>query len=55
MNRNMPAEDKNGRIAIIKVQGLDFSLLPTSCPIPTETDWGDIEYISPILTDQQAQ
>lgn len=51
----MPAEDKNGRIAIIKVQGLDFSLLPTSCPIPTETDWGDIEYISPILTDQQAQ
>ena len=51
----MPAEDKNGRIAIIKVQGLDFSLLPTSCPIPTVTDWGDIEYISPILTDQQAQ
>ena len=51
----MPAEDKNGRIAIIKVQGLDFSLLPTSCPIPKETDWGDIEYISPILTDQQAQ
>ena len=51
----MPAENKNGRIAIIKVQGLDFSLLPTSCPIPTETDWGDIEYISPILTDQQAQ
>ena len=51
----LPVKDKNGRIAIIKVQGLDFSLLPTSCPIPTETDWGDIEYISPILTDQQAQ
>ena len=51
----LPVEDKNGRIVIIKVQGLDFSLLPTSCPIPTETDWGDIEYISPILTDQQAQ
>ena len=51
----LPVKDKNGRIAIIKVQGLDFSLLPTSCPIPTETNWGTIEYITPILIDQQTQ
>lgn len=51
----MPVKEKTGRLAIVKVQGLDFSLMPTSCPIPTETQWGTIEYITPVLTDQQVQ
>lgn len=43
----------DGQMAIIKVEGERFSLLPTACPIPTKSQWEPITYFSNILADRQ--
>ena len=50
-----PIENNNGQIAIAKVEGMSFSLLPTSSPVPMQCQWGKIYYYSQILTDKNSQ
>ncbi len=49
------AQDETGQLGILKVSGTDFSLLPTACPIPMESQWGEINYLSQIVVDRNAQ
>lgn len=42
-------------VAFIHIHDTVFSLLPTSCPIPTTTKWGRIKYQSTSVTDTQAR
>ena len=39
-------------IAIARVQGETFSLLPTACPIPMRSQWGRICWYAPVLADR---
>ena len=39
-------------MAIAQVKGEDFSLLPTTCPIPMQSQWGRICWYAPILADR---
>ncbi len=51
----IPALDQKGKLGIIKVSGTNFSLLSTLCPVPTESRWGKINYISIIIVDRLEQ
>lgn len=51
----MPVENESGQMAIVEVCDTVFSLLPTTSPIPMQSQWGKIIYYSPIYTDQQRQ
>ena len=51
----MPVTNDAGEVAIVQVEGTRFSLLPTACPIPTKSQWGDIRYYSPVVVDQKAK
>lgn len=42
-------------VAFIHIHDTVFSLLPTSCPIPTMTKWGQIKYQSTSVADTQAR
>lgn len=48
-------EDSTGQIAIARTEGADFSLLPTTTPIPMECDSLPINYFSPVIADRKAQ
>ncbi len=48
----IPAKNDEGQIGILKVSGTEFSLLPTVCPIPMESQWGSIEYYSLIIANR---
>ncbi len=49
------ARSDSGAMAIIKVKGTAFELLPTACPIPVEGQWGTIVYYAPLITDRSVQ
>jgi AraC-like DNA-binding protein len=51
----MPVENKDGQLAIIDVRDTIFTPLPTSAPIPMNSQWGDIKYITPVYADRQHQ
>ena len=50
----IPVKDSTGQIAIAKVENGEFSLLPTVCPVPMQSQWESIYYSVPIVTDQKA-
>ena len=50
----MPLMNSEGQVAIAQVRDTVFTLLPTVCPIPTESDWGHIQWLGSILVDRQA-
>ena len=51
-----PVIDKDGQIGIAQTRGADISLLPTTCPIPMKSPWGQsIDYYSNIIIDQPHQ
>jgi len=43
-----------GQSAIVKIEGEQFKLLPTTDPIPMQSRWGSITYFTHILADRQA-
>lgn len=51
----IPVQNGDGQVAIAHVEGTSFSLLPTACPIPTKSQWGDIRYYTPVVVDRQAK
>ena len=48
----IPVAQGDSLIAIARVQGEAFSLLPTACPIPMRSQWGAICWYAPILADR---
>ena len=50
----LPVEDSTRQMAIAKVENGTFSLLPTVCPVPMQSQWEEIEYTTHIIVDQQA-
>ena len=50
-----PVKNKEGQIAIAKSDGMKFSLVPTTSPIPTKFQENTIIYYSQILVDRKAQ
>ena len=50
-----PVKNKEGQIAIAKSDGMKFSLVPTTSPIPTKFQENTITYYSQILVDRKAQ
>lgn len=51
----IPVQNGDGQVAIAHVEGTRFSLLPTACPIPTKSQWGDIRYYTPVVVDRQSK
>ena len=52
----LAVQNADGQVAIAKAQGLDFSLLPTACPVPTRGHGNlPIAYCSPVIIDKKAQ
>ena len=51
----IPVEDEGGQVAIMKVANGQFSLLPTVCPIPMQSESGGILYFTNIVADRQRQ
>lgn len=43
----------SNEVAFIHIHDTVFSLLPTSCPIPTRSKWGRITYQCPSIADSQ--
>ena len=50
-----PVENNEGQVAIALVKNGDFSLLPTTCPIPMENASAPIVYHTPLVVDRQAK
>ena len=50
-----PVRNKEGQIAIAKSDGMKFSLVPTTSPIPTKFQENTIIYYSQMLVDRKAQ
>lgn len=50
----MPVVNADGQVAIAKVEGTDFSLLPTVCPVPMNSQWDSIIYNTHIMVDRKA-
>ena len=48
----IPVAQGDSLIAIARVQGEAFSLLPTACPIPMRSQWGAICWYAPVLADR---
>lgn len=40
----LPVENAEGELAIAKAEGTQFSIIPTTYPLPRRTPWGDIFY-----------
>lgn len=49
------ANNEEGELSIIKVEGEQFDVLPTTSPIPTESKWGAISYFTGVIADRQAR
>lgn len=47
--------NNDGQLAIAKAEGTEFSLLPTTCPIPMQSQWGAISYYAQVLIDRESQ
>ncbi len=47
--------DEQGQMAVARVHNGHFSILPTSCPIPTSSQFGTIEYFTTVIVDRQNQ
>lgn len=45
----------DGQMALLKVEGEQFSLLPTTCPVPMCSEWGAISYFSTVIADREVQ
>ncbi|MBR1755794.1 MAG: helix-turn-helix domain-containing protein [Bacteroidaceae bacterium] len=41
-------------MAVVRVEGETFSLLPTVCPIPMQSQWGSITWFCHILADKKS-
>ena len=50
-----PVKNKEGQLAIARADGTDFSLVPTTAPIPRKFEENTIIYYSQILVDRKAQ
>ena len=50
-----PVHNKSGQVAIIEVRDTVFSLLPTACPIPVHTKFGEIVWFTQIMVDREHQ
>lgn len=50
-----PVSRADGQVAIARVQGEQFDLLPTVCPVPMKSRLGPLQWISPVIADRQAQ
>jgi AraC-like DNA-binding protein len=50
----MAVQDSIGQVAIARVCGTDFTLLPTACPIPTTYQGDSIEYGTNIIVNRLA-
>lgn len=51
----LSATDKNGQLGIVMMHDSVFSLLPTTCPIPMQSQWGPIFYKGPVIVDSLRQ
>ena len=51
----VPVRNSSGQVAIAKVHNGNATLLPTLCPVPMTTQWGDIEYYSSVIADQKLE
>lgn len=51
----LPAHNDNGELGLIRVDSTEFTLMPTACPIPTESQFGHIEYYTPVYVDRGAR
>ncbi len=49
----IPVADSTGQVAIMKVGGEEFSLLPTTCPVPMMCGTDSIQWLSHIMADRQ--
>lgn len=47
--------DEQGQVAVARVHNGHFSILPTSCPIPTRSQFGTIEYFTTVIVDHQSR
>ena len=50
-----PVKNKEGQLAIAKADGTNFSLVPTTSPIPMKFQENTIIYYSQVLVDRKAQ
>ena len=50
-----PVKNKEGQLAIARADGTDFSLVPTTAPIPRKFQESPIVYYSQVLVDRKAQ
>lgn len=50
----IPVVGHDDQLAIAKVEGEQFSLLATSCPIPMKSQWGHINWGGSIIANRQA-
>ena len=51
----LAVRDSTGQVAIAEVRDTVFSLLPTTSPVPMKSQFGEINYESPVIVDRQAQ
>ena len=51
----LPVQNKAGVVAILKIHGEDFSLLPTAQPVPAQGFNGDIYYFDCVVVDRRLQ
>ena len=51
----IPATNQQGQMALIKVEGEQFTLLPTTSLVPTESQWGPINYFTGVIANRQAR
>jgi len=51
----LPVQNKAGEVAIMKICGEDFSLLPTAQPVPTQGINGVIHYFDCVVADSRQQ
>lgn len=48
----LPALNRQGQLAFIRVCGKEFSLLPTVCPMPVRSPWEVISWTSRVFADR---
>lgn len=54
-NYLLTATDESGQLGIVEMHDTCFSLLPTACPIPMQSQWGPIFYKGPVIVDSLRQ
>ncbi|MBO5583938.1 MAG: AraC family transcriptional regulator [Prevotella sp.] len=50
----MALHNRRGETRIALTEGTNISLLPTKHPIPSKTEWGEIDYFTALVVDRQA-